>query len=115
MARELAPGEVARRLFGIDPDRDERASQLCAETLLTLVQNSYTAPSDPDELYSPKRRQFAVRCLALGHNFLELLESGRVGADHISTQHYGQLLAAGEDLLDSANLRLARDALQGLI
>jgi hypothetical protein len=44
MARRLTPGAVAKELFGIDPDRDERASQLCAETLLTLAQNRYRSP-----------------------------------------------------------------------
>jgi hypothetical protein len=114
----LEPGAVARKLFGIDPDRDERASQLCMETLLTLVQNGYGSPADPDsELISPKRRQFAIRSLALGHNFLDRLEEGRIGSGSkaMAPQAYGETLAQGEDLLGSANLHLARDALQGLI
>ena len=40
----LTPGAIAEELFCLDPDRDERAPQLCAETLLTLVQNGYRAP-----------------------------------------------------------------------
>ncbi len=48
--RRLAPGEIAEELFCLDPDRDERAPQLCAETLLTLVQNGYRAPASPQEL-----------------------------------------------------------------
>lgn len=115
MARELTPGAVARTLFGIDPDRDERASQLCAETLLTLTQNGYADPGGAEQLQSPKRRQFAVRSLALGVNFLAGLEEGRIGADDQSPQAYGWNLAAGNDLLGSANLALARAALQGLI
>ncbi|HEY5344277.1 MAG TPA: hypothetical protein VIJ66_11555 [Solirubrobacteraceae bacterium] len=115
MPGELEPGAVARRLFGIDPDRDERASQLCMEALLTLAQNEYRAPSADEELASPKRRQFAIRSLALGHNFLELFEEGRIGSEGLSPQRYGELLATGSDLLGSANLNLARDALQGLV
>ena len=45
--RRLAPGQIAEELFCLDPDRDERAPQLCAETLLTLVQNGYKAPATP--------------------------------------------------------------------
>jgi hypothetical protein len=45
MPRRLNPGAVAKTLFGIDLDRDERASQLCAETLLTISVNEYRAPA----------------------------------------------------------------------
>ncbi len=115
MARSLTPGAVAKALFGIDPDRDERASQLCAETLLTLAQNGYRAPSDGEELRSPKREQFAVRALALGVNFLDLVEEGRAGDENTTPQLYGEQLAAAQDIRGSANLRLARDTLEGLI
>ena len=115
MTLRLTPGEIARHLFGIDPDRDERASQLCAEALLTLSQNGYEAPADPQLLRSPKRRQFAIRSLALETNFLDELREGHVGANGMTPHRYGQVLAAGEDLRGSANLALARDALAGLI
>jgi hypothetical protein len=115
MSGRLTPGEVARELFGIDPDRDERASQLCAETLLTLVQNGYAVPDDAENLRSPKRRQFALRSLALGENFLDAIDEGRVGGEDMSPQRYGELLAQGLDIRGSANLTLARDALKGLI
>ncbi len=113
MAPSLTPGAVARALFGIDPDRDERASQLCCETLLMLAQNGYAAPRRIEDLQGPKRRQFAVRCLALSQNFLDGVEEGRVAG--VAPQAYGAKLAAGEDLQGSANLALARDAMQGLI
>lgn len=113
MARSLTPGAVARALFGIDPDRDERASQLCCETLLMLSQNGYAAPARPEDLYGPKRRRFAVRCLALSENFLDGVDNGRVAG--MAPQAFGGKLAAGEDLQGSVNLALARDALQGLI
>jgi hypothetical protein len=111
---QLTPGAIAKLLFGIDPDRDERASQLCAETLLTLAENGYRRPTD-GELRSPKRARFATRSLALGVNFFDVVEEGRVGGEDMSPQRYGDLLASGGDLLGSANLGLARDALQGLI
>ena len=46
MPRTLTPGSVAKALFGIDPDRDERASQLCVETLLTLAQNGLSGAGE---------------------------------------------------------------------
>ncbi len=58
--RRLAPGHIAEALFCLDPDRDERAPQLCAETLLTLVQNKYQSPAKSSDLRSPKRQLFAV-------------------------------------------------------
>jgi hypothetical protein len=115
MSRSLTPGSIAKDLFGIDPDRDERASQLCAETLLTLAQNSYKPPGHPDELKSPKRERFALRSLALRTNFLEMVEDGRIGDEETTPQRYGAELAAGTDVRGSANLALARDALEGLI
>lgn len=111
----LGPGPVAEALFGLFPDRDERAPQLCAETLLTLVQNGYEPPADASELRSPKRQRFAVRSLALGENFLGGRVQGRVGDDNTSPEHFGHLLAAGEPVRGSANLRLAQETLQGLV
>lgn len=111
----LAPGQIAQTLFGIDPDRDERAPQLCAETLLTLAENGYTAPSSPEDLKSPKRQRFAVRSLALGENFLGGRATGRAGDDDMTPQLYGEKLASGDPVRNSANLNLAQSALQGLI
>lgn len=111
----LSPGPVAEELFGLAPDRDERAPQLCAETLLTLRQNNYCAPSSLDDLQSPKRQLFAVRSLALGENFLGGRTQGRVGDADTSPEEYGARLAAGDQVRGSANLRLAQLTLQGLI
>jgi hypothetical protein len=113
--RRLAPGQVAKMLFGLDPDRDERAPQLCAETLLTLAQNKYKVPGDASELRSPKRQRFAVRSLALAENFLGGRDTGRASDDSTTPQLYGAQLAQGKDVSSSANLRLAQHALQGLI
>jgi hypothetical protein len=112
--RNLAPGRVAQVLFGLDPDRDERAPQLCAETLLTLAQNRYRAPATSDELRSPKRQRFALRSLALATNFLAGRQ-GRAGEDNMTPQLYGERLASGSDVRNSANLALAQSALQGLV
>ena len=101
----LAPGAVATHLLCLYPDRDERAPQLCAEMLLTLVANGYTAPSSTSEFTSPKRQQFATRSLALGVNFL-------AGHDHAQ---YGEDLAGAGSVGGSANLSLAQEALQGLV
>lgn len=111
----LSPGPVAEDLFGLAPDRDERAPQLCAETLLTLRQNDYSAPSSPDDLRSPKRQLFAVRSLALGENFLGGRTQGRVGDADTSPEEYGGRLARGDQVRGSANLQLAQLALQGLV
>ncbi len=113
--RRLAPGEVARELFGLVPDRDERASQLCAEMLCMLVANDYTTPNGESSLRGPKLRRFAVRSLVLGENFLVQREEGRAGHDDFTPQRYGEYLARGEDFLGSANLTLARSALRGLV
>ena len=112
--RNLTPGRVAQVLFGLDPDRDERAPQLCAEALLTLAQNQYRAPARTDDLRSPKRQRFALRSLALATNFLAGRE-GRAGEDNMTPHLYGKLLASGSDVRNSANLALAQSALQGLI
>jgi hypothetical protein len=111
----LTQGRIADELFRISPDRDERASQLCAETLLTLVQNGYAPPDDVNALKSPKRQRFAIRSLALGENFLGGRQQGRVGDDSTTPEEYGARLAAGDQVRGSANLKLAQLTLQGLI
>jgi hypothetical protein len=111
----LIPGAVAEDLFCLAPDRDERAPQLCAELLLTLVQNGYKAPAAAGDLRSPKRQLFAVRSLALGENFLGGRTEGRVGDAGTSPEEYGARLAAGHQIRGSANLQLAHLTLQGLI
>src|SRR6516162_8173537 len=65
--RRLTPEQVATDLFTILVDRDQRASAVCAETLLTLAANDYGAPAD-SLIVSPKRQRFAIRSLALGEN-----------------------------------------------
>lgn len=115
MTRRLTPVAIAERLFSIPPDRDERASQLCAEVLLTLAQNNYQAPASSDELVSPKRARWAIRSLALSQNFLAERTEGRAGAADTTPQRFGELLARGEDFRASANLVLAKRALEGLI
>lgn len=114
-SRRLAPGPIAEELFCLDPDRDERAPQLCAETLLTLAQNKYRPPTAPGELRSPKRQRFAVRSLALGENFLEGQHDGRVGDDDTTPADYGASLAAANHIRGSAHLELAQLTLQGLV
>jgi len=113
--RRLAPGQIAEELFCLDPDRDERAPQLCAETLLTLAQNGYQAPAEAGDLRSPKRQRFAVRSLALGENFLGGRDDGRAGDDKTTPAEYGATLAAGEQVRGSAHLALAQSTLQGLV
>lgn len=112
--QRLTPGAIAEELFCLDPDRDERAPQLCAETLLTLAQNGYRAP-DGDRLTSPKRQLFALRSLALGENFLGGRDSGRAGDDDTTPAEYGASLASGQDVRSSTYLSLAHQALQGLV
>ena len=111
----LAQGQIANELLRIAPDRDERASQLCAETLLTLMQNGYQAPADENHLKSPKRQRFAIRSLALKENFLGGRDKGRVGDDDTTPEQYGASLAAGDPIRGSANLLLAQQTLQGLV
>jgi hypothetical protein len=110
----LTPGAIAETLFCLDPDRDERAPQLCAETLLTLSQNDYQAPAVGD-LRTPKRQRFALRSLAVGENFLGGREEGRAGDDETSPAEYGASLASGREIRGSAHLSLAHQTLQGLI
>lgn len=112
--RRLTPDAIAKRLFVINPDRDERASQLCIETLLTLAQNGYAAPSEGTPLAGPKRRRFALRSLALGVNFLQGA-AGLAGADHYGIDQYGEDLSKGDDIRGASNLPLAQRALEGLI
>jgi len=112
---QLSPGSIARELYVLDPDRDERAPQLCAEALLTLVANNYRAPATSEELASPKRKAYAVRSLALGKNFLGGMTRGRAGDDTMTPEAYGAKLAAGQDVRESANLALAKATLEGLI
>ena len=113
--RRLAPGQIAEELFCLDPDRDERAPQLCAETLLTLMQNGYKAPATADQLHSPKCQRFAIRSLALAENFLGGRDTGRAGDDTTTPAEYGSILARGDRIRDSANMQLAQLTMQGLI
>lgn len=109
----LGPKAIANRLFIIDPDRDERASQLCTEALLLLAANGYEAP-DQGELRGPKLRRFAARSLILGRNFLEgYNQSVRSGA--MSAREYGDYLMRAEDFHGADNLALARTALRNLV
>jgi len=112
-AQELAPGAIAEHLFCLEPDRDERAPQLCAETLLTLAANQYLAPSG--DLASPKRQLFALRSLATGKNFLGGRQDGHAADEQTTPEQYGAMLARGSDIRGSANLGKAQLALQGLI
>jgi hypothetical protein len=113
--RRLAPGQIAEELFCLDPDRDERAPQLCAETLLTLAQNGYSAPEHVDALRSPKRHRFALRSLTLGENFLSGRHDGRAGDDQTTPEEYGVALATGSSIRGSAHLQLAQLTLEGLV
>ncbi|MCV7440811.1 hypothetical protein H7K33_01065 [Mycobacterium paraense] len=112
--QQLTPGAIASELFCLDPDRDERAPQLCAEALLTLVANEYR-PCPADELKSPKRQRFAIRSLALGTNFLGGRNDGHAGDDETSPAEYGARLAKGDEIRGSSHLRLAQQMLQGLV
>lgn len=109
----LSPGPIAEQLYCLAPDRDERAPQLCAETLLTLVQNDYQRPDSPEQLKTPKRQRFALRSLALGENFLGGRDQGRAGDDDTTPEEYGAMLATGSQVRGSANLQLAQLTLQG--
>ena len=66
----LSPGQIATRLFGLAPDRDERAPQLCQEALLTLALNGYERATSDELRRPPKRERFALRSLSLSTNFL---------------------------------------------
>lgn len=110
----LDPGAIASRLMLVRPDRDQRASQVCLEFLLTLVANSYAAPSDGDDLRSPKVRRFALRSLVFGRNFLEGYEDPIPGTS-MSAEEYGRCLAGAEDVLGSSHLDRAQITLRGLV
>ena len=114
MPLRLSPAEIARRLFVISPDRDERASQLCTETLLTLNANGYRPPKE-GKVKSPKKRQFALRSLVTGTNFFERYPEKRIGSGDYTPGNYGQALAAARDFAGSENVSLAKAALEGLI
>ena len=110
----LDPGEIAAKLMLVRPDRDQRASQVCVEFLLTLVANSYTAPSHESELKSPKMRRFALRSLVFGRNFLEGYDE-LIPGTAMSAEEYGRRLACGEEVLGSSHLDRAQVALRGLV
>jgi hypothetical protein len=114
LKQQLTPGAIAKSLFCLDPDRDERAPQLCAETLLTLAANDYRAPS-AEELKTPKRHRFAIRTLAIGTNFLGGRNEGRAGDDNLPPSEYGARLAEGREIRGSSHLELAHEMLQGLV
>jgi hypothetical protein len=113
--QRLSPLQVATRQFGLAPDRDERAPQLCQEALLTLALNGYEQAGGEELAKPPKRERFALRSLALGANFLAGRDTGRAGDEETTPQLYGQRLAKGEDMRGSAELGLIREALEGLI
>ncbi len=110
----LTPGAIAADLFCLIPDRDERAPQLCAETLLTLGSTDRLRPR-LGRLITPKRQLFALRSLALGENFLGGRDDGRAGDDETTPADYGASLAAGREVRSSAHLSLAHQTLQGLV
>lgn len=107
----LTPVEVSRALFGLAPDRDERASQLAMETYLTLWANDYTYPMGRPK--SPKRRNGALRSLVIGENFLEGFKED--GAEGRRAESACAELAAGRDFLGSDGIGLAQKALRALI
>lgn len=111
---QLTPGAIASELFCIDPDRDERAPQLCAETLLTLVANNYS-PCPAESLRTPKKQQFAIRSLALGTNFLAGRYEGHAGGDKMTPAEYGSRLASAQEIRGSSHLQLAQQMLEGLV
>ena len=112
--QQLTPGAIARELFCIDPDRDERAPQLCAETLLTLAANDY-GPCSVDSLKSPKKQRFAIRSLAVKTNFLAGRFEGHAGGDQMTPAEYGALLASAQEIRGSSHLKLAQQMLEGLV
>jgi hypothetical protein len=114
MPQRLSPAEIAKQLLVISPDRDERASQICAETLLTLSANGYAAPRSGN-LKSPKKRRFALRSLVTGTDFLDKRDEVRIGSGQFSIATYGEALARGVDFAGSENLSLAKAGLEGLI
>jgi hypothetical protein len=111
---QLTPGAIASELFCIDPDRDERAPQLCAETLLTLASNDYK-PCSAELLRSPKKQRFAIRSLAVKTNFLAGRYEGHAGGDQMTPAEYGALLASAQEIRGSSHLQLAQQMLEGLV
>ncbi|MBY6682321.1 hypothetical protein HQ312_14785 [Rhodococcus sp. BP-316] len=111
----LSPGPIADALFCLAPDRDERASQICSEMLLTLVQNDYNFSTGADDLSSPKRQLFAIRSLALGENFLGGRTDSHAGDAETTAAQFGFMLSTGSEVRGSANLKLVQMAMQGLI
>jgi len=112
MNEPLNPGEVSTGVFGVTPDRDVKASQLCTETFLTLVANQFE--SDGSIHASPKIKKFALRSLVLEVNFLKGQESDVHGADFTAEQ-FGAALALGKDFDGSSNIRVMREALRNLV
>lgn len=109
--RRLTPVEVSRSLFGLAPDRDERASQLAMETFLTLWANGYEDPQGSP--MSPKRRNGALRSLVLGDNFLEgFREESDSGK---RAEAACEKLAGGSDFSGSDGMELAQKAVRALI
>lgn len=109
----LSPAAVSRRLFALSPDRDERAPQIAMETLLTLRANGYQAPGDIAGFRSPKRRNGALRSLALGANFFEGV--GQAAGGGYTKHGLGERLAAGADFGGSQGLPIAAQALRALV
>jgi hypothetical protein len=109
----LAPAQVSRQIFVVAPDRDERASHLAMETLLTLWANGYSAPPSPELLVPPKRRNGAIRSLAVRQNFLEGITDP--ASAELTVEDMGSLLARGADFGGSDGLNLVQEALQALI
>lgn len=111
----LGPNRIIEELFALGIDRDETASQLCVETLLTLSTNEWHPPADEKLLVSPKVERFAIRSLAVGVNFLAGQGDGLVAGGTATPDAYGELLSRGRAVAGSSNLDLAHEALLGLV
>jgi serine/threonine protein kinase len=109
--RRLTANQISTALFGIAPDRDEKAAHLAMETFLTLWANDYEPPVG--KLRSPKRRNAALRSLAMQTNFFEGFDGVVPGGK--SAEQLGSQLASGQDFANSANLSLAQRALRSLV
>lgn len=109
---QLSPSGSSAALFGLAPDRDERAPQLAMEMLLTLWANAYRPP-EGRRIRGPKRRNGALRSLALGVNILEGLDDP--GPSGHSPSWFGEQLASGADFGNSAHLGVAQRALRALL
>jgi hypothetical protein len=64
--------------------------------------------------FSPKRKRFALRSLALGENFLRCRADALI-ADGMTAERYGEELACNGPLPGATNLGLAKATLEGLI